>query len=65
MAPAVLWAAGVVAWEVASGLNGMAKAVLSDGSPPHGRFTVVVHTAPAQTYVNNNGQIVTTTSMTP
>jgi hypothetical protein len=55
----------VVAWEVAAGLNGKAKAVLSDGSLPHGKFTVVVHHAPAQTYVNNNGQIVTTTSTTP
>jgi hypothetical protein len=55
----------VVAWEVAAGLNGKARAVLSDGSLPHGKFTVVVHTAPAQTYVNNNGQIVTTSSSAP
>jgi hypothetical protein len=47
-----------LAWEVAAGLNGKAKAVLPDGSPPHGTFTVVIHTAPSQTYVNNNGQIV-------
>lgn len=52
----------VVAWEVAAGLNGKAKAVLSDGSLPHGTFTVLIHNAPAQTYVNNNGQIVTTTA---
>jgi hypothetical protein len=50
----------VVAWEVAAGLNGRAKAVLADGSgPPRGTFTVRVGTAPPQSYVNNNGQIVT------
>jgi hypothetical protein len=49
----------VVAWEVAAGLNGKAKAVLSNGSAPHGTFAVNVGTAPAQSYVNNNGQIVT------
>ena len=55
----------VVAWEVAAGLNGKAKAVLQDGSLPHGKFTVLIHNAPAQTYVNNNGQIVTTSSSNP
>lgn len=55
----------VVAWEVAAGLNGKAKAVLADGSLPHGTFTVDVATAPAQTYVNNNGQIVTTAGNSP
>jgi hypothetical protein len=55
----------VVAWEVAAGLNGKAKAVLSDGSLPHGTFTVTIHAAPAQTYVNNNGQIVTTSQGNP
>ena len=49
----------VVGWEVAAGLNGKAKAVLANGSAPHGRFSVSVATAPAQSYVNNNGQIVT------
>jgi hypothetical protein len=49
----------VVAWQVAAGLNGKAKAVLSNGSAPHGTFAVNVATAPAQSYVNNNGQIVT------
>ncbi len=48
----------VVAWEVAAGLNGRAKAVLAGGSRPHGTFAVHVHSAPAQSYVNNNGQIV-------
>lgn len=49
----------VLAWQVAAGLNGKARAVLSDGSPPHGTFAVDVGRAPAQSYVNNNGQIVT------
>jgi hypothetical protein len=48
----------VIAWQVAAGLNGKAKAVLSNGSAPHGTFAVKVDTAPAQSYVNNNGQIV-------
>ena len=49
----------VVAWQVAAGLNGKAKAVLSNGSAPKGTFAVDVGSAPAQSYVNNNGQIVT------
>ena len=55
----------VVAWEVAAGLNGKAKAVTSSGALPHGKFTVLIHTAPSESYVNNNGQIVTTTSSAP
>jgi hypothetical protein len=55
----------VVAWEIAAGLNGKAKAVLADGSAPHGTFVVTIHSAPAQTYVNGNGQIVTTSSSAP
>jgi hypothetical protein len=55
----------VVAWEVAAGLNGKAKAVLSNGRLPEGRFTVTIHNAPAETYVDNNGQIVTTSSNNP
>jgi hypothetical protein len=47
----------VVAWQVAAGLNGKAKAVLSNGSQPRGIFAVNVNQAPAKTYVNNNGQI--------
>jgi hypothetical protein len=47
-----------VAWQVAAGLNGKARAVLADGSAPHGTFTVHVSAAAPQTYVNNNGQIV-------
>ncbi|MDQ6731126.1 MAG: hypothetical protein M3022_12730 [Actinomycetota bacterium] len=48
----------VVAWEVAAGLNGRARAVLAGGSQPHGTFPVQISRTPAQSYVNNNGQIV-------
>jgi hypothetical protein len=48
----------VIAWEVAAGLNGKARATVN-GALPHGSFTVDVTQAPPQTYVNNNGQIVT------
>ncbi len=47
-----------VAWQVAAGLNGKARAILANGSPPHGTFAVQVSTAPPQTYVNNSGKIV-------
>lgn len=50
----------VVAWEIAAGLNGKAKAVLSDGSTPSGAFTVDISSAPAQSYVNGAGQVVST-----
>ncbi|MGH2869958.1 MAG: hypothetical protein ACRDNK_20620 [Solirubrobacteraceae bacterium] len=49
----------VVAWQVAAGLNGKAKAILGDGSRPQGTFAVDINSAPQQSYVNNNGQIVT------
>ena len=55
----------VVAWEVAAGLNGKAKAVTSSGSPPNGTFTVLIHRAPSESYINNNGRIVTTSSRAP
>ncbi|HEY5189473.1 MAG TPA: hypothetical protein VII87_10595 [Solirubrobacteraceae bacterium] len=48
----------VVAWQVAAGLNGKARAVLDDGSRPQGSFAVDIGAAPQQSYVNNNGQIV-------
>src|SRR5581483_10685378 len=52
-----------VAWEVAAGLAGKAKAAQPGGGPaPHGTFTVTIANKPAQSYVNNNGQIVTTAS---
>jgi hypothetical protein len=48
-----------IAWQVAAGLNGRARAVLANGSPPRGTFAVHVSTAPPQTYVNRNGQLAT------
>ena len=48
----------VVAWEVAAGIYGKAKAILSNGSPPRGRFAVNIAHAPAQSYVNDKGQVV-------
>jgi hypothetical protein len=48
-----------VAWEVAAGLNGKAKAVLGDGSAPRGKFSVQVSAAPPQSYVNDQGRVVT------
>ena len=47
-----------VAWEVSAGLYGKAKAVLANGSPPQGAFTVRIHRAPANTFVNDSGQVV-------
>ena len=52
--------AWVVNWRVAAGLFGNARAVLAGGGIPRGSFTVHVSSRPAQAYVNNNGQIVTT-----
>lgn len=48
----------VVAWEVAAGIYGKARAVLADGTPPRGIFAVDIKHAPAQSYVNDNGQVV-------
>jgi hypothetical protein len=48
----------VVAWQVAAGLSGRAKAVLAAGGRPQGTFVVHITRAPQQSYVNNNGQIV-------
>ncbi|MBV9837314.1 MAG: hypothetical protein JO156_04300 [Solirubrobacterales bacterium] len=50
----------VIAWEVAAGLNGKARAVLSNGGTPQGTFAVMIDSAPQQTYVNNQGRIVST-----
>jgi hypothetical protein len=47
-----------VAWEVSGDLYGDAKAVLSDGSIPRGTLPVTIARTPAQTYVNDAGQIV-------
>jgi hypothetical protein len=48
----------VVAWEIAAGLTGKAKAVLSDGSIPHSAFTVTIAHSPSRTYVTDSGKIV-------
>lgn len=48
-----------VAWEVSGDLYGNAKAVLGDGSVPRGILPVTISHAPAQTYVNDAGQIKT------
>lgn len=48
-----------VAWEVSAGIYGKAKAVLADGSTPQGSFVVNIAHAPAQSFVNDTGQIVT------
>lgn len=50
----------VVAWEVSGDLYGNAKTVLSNGSIPHGSFPVTISRAPAQSYVNDSGQVVKT-----
>jgi hypothetical protein len=47
-----------VGWVVSAGLSGKAKALLPDGSMPHGTFPVTITTTPGQSYVDNNGQIV-------
>lgn len=48
----------VVAWEVAAGIYGKAKAVLPNGALPQGAFNVHIAQAPAQSYVNDQGQVV-------
>lgn len=47
-----------VAWEVAAGLNGKAHAVDGNGGIPHGTFSVQISKKPAESYVDNNGAIV-------
>lgn len=49
-----------VAWVVAAGLNGKARAFLAGGATPRGVFTVTVSSTPTQAYVNNAGKLVTT-----
>jgi hypothetical protein len=49
-----------VHYVVAAGLNGKAKARLVGGAIPEGTFTVKISGKPAQAYVSNSGQIVTT-----
>jgi hypothetical protein len=50
----------VVEYQVAAGLNGKAKAVLSSGQQPQGRFNVTIQSAPQQAYVNDRGQVIKT-----
>jgi hypothetical protein len=49
-----------VQYEVAAGLNGKAKARLNGGGIPKGTFTVKISSAPAQAYVSQSGQVITT-----
>jgi hypothetical protein len=54
-----------VAWEIAAGQYGKAKAVIANGSGPCGKtpcgtFPVTIRKTPAQSYVNDAGQIVQT-----
>jgi hypothetical protein len=48
----------VVAWQIAAGLNGDARAVLANGTKPRGRFTVIIHSAPAPSFVTPDGRVV-------
>jgi len=55
----------VVAWEVAGDIYGNAKAVVASGTTPCGKIPcgtlpVRISPTPAQSYVNDTGQIVTT-----
>jgi hypothetical protein len=47
-----------IAYQVAAGLNGKAKAMASDGTAPRGAFHVTITSKPAQAYVNDAGQVV-------
>jgi hypothetical protein len=49
----------IVAWQIAAGLNGNAKAILDNGSQPRGSFAVTISSAPSRSFVNNSHQIVT------
>jgi hypothetical protein len=48
----------IVAWEVAAGIYGNAKAVVASGAVPSGRFRVTIAHPPAPSYVNDRGQVV-------
>lgn len=49
-----------VAWEVSGDLYGNARAVTTGGGIPRGSLPVTVNHAPAQSYVNDAGQVVKT-----
>jgi hypothetical protein len=46
-----------VSYQVAAGLNGKAKAVTEDGSPPSGKFVVTISTKPPKATVNGAGKV--------
>jgi hypothetical protein len=48
----------VVAWQIAAGLTGNARAVLANGLTPQGRFGITISSAPQRSYVNARGQVV-------
>jgi hypothetical protein len=48
-------------YQVDAGLNGKAKAVTADGSPPTGSFVVKISTQPPQTRINDKGQVIVVT----
>lgn len=50
----------IVAYEIAAGLNGKAKAVTSSGGQPGGSFRVNISKQPQRAFVNDRGQIVGT-----
>jgi len=50
----------VVAWQVAAGVNGKAKAVLPNGLQPKGTFVVNISGTPRGGYVTQSGRVVTT-----
>jgi len=47
-----------VEYQIAAGLNGYAKAVLSSGAPARGRYRVTISSTPPQTTVQSDGQVV-------
>jgi hypothetical protein len=48
-----------IRYQVAAGLNGKARAVDSAGRQPTGTFRVTIKNAPQQSFVNDQGQVVT------
>jgi hypothetical protein len=50
----------IVAFQIAAGLNGKTKAITANGSEPRGSFAVTISSASIQTFVKENGQVVTT-----
>jgi uncharacterized membrane protein YgcG len=46
-------------YQVDAGLNGKAKAVTANGSPPTGSFAVKISSTPPQTKINSQGKVIT------